>query len=100
MTSFAVCFNKKGNVISEDVFLPMHAALQHYAIDGSHYVINGAIAYSSHFFWTTPEEQGEQQPLQFSDRYFLVWDGRIDNRQDVYHLLKNRDIELENLSEQ
>jgi len=99
MGSFAVCFNKKGRSISEEVFLPIHAALQHYAVDASDYIINDTIAFSSQAFWTTPEEQGEQQPIYFADRYFLVWDGRIDNRQEIYQSLIDKQTAIDELSD-
>ena len=99
MSAFAVCFNKKGRAISKDTFLPMHNALQHYSVDGSHYLIDGAIAFSYHSFWTTPEEQGEQQPIIFADRYILVWDGRVDNREEIYRSLSNEKVNLDDLSD-
>lgn len=38
--------------------------------------------------WTTPEEIGEQQPLRLAGLPFtLVFDGRLDNRQDIQRQL-------------
>ena len=99
MSAFAVCFNKKGSAISKDIFLPIHAALQHYSIDDSRYIIDDVIAFSYHSFWTTPEEQGEQQPIKFAGRYWFVWDGRIDNREEIYQSLSNERARLEDLSD-
>lgn len=99
MSAFSVCFNKKGRFVSKDVFLPMHAALEHYCVDDSRYIIDETVGFSYHAFWTTPEEEGEQQPIKFTGRYYVVWDGRIDNRQEIYQSLTDKKVSLNDLSD-
>ncbi|MBK8540327.1 MAG: asparagine synthetase B [Ardenticatenia bacterium] len=66
------------------VFARVTAALAHRAIDGSGQWLSedGSIALWHGQFWTTPEDEGELQPLAFGD-VTLVFDGRIDNRREL-----------------
>lgn len=99
MSAFVVCLNKKNHTICSDVFDPMHQALLGYAIDQQHAFIDHNVALSYHSFWTTPEEHGEIQPLSCDDGYYFVWDGRIDNRDEIYALLHDDEFKLSELSD-
>ncbi len=69
---------------SGPVFARVTAALAHRAIDGSGQWLgdDGSIALWHGQFWTTPEDEGERQPLVLGD-VTLVFDGRIDNRREL-----------------
>lgn len=48
----------------------------------------GSIAFGHGMLHATPESLGESQPLVAEDgRFRMVWDGRIDNRDDLRHEL-------------
>ena len=52
--------------------------------DGSDVFIAGHVAMGHWHFWTTPEEAGERQPLRLGDMPFvIVFDGRLDNRDEL-----------------
>lgn len=62
----------------------MHAALAHRGLDGSRTLAVGATILGHQHFWTTPEELGERQPLEDEeDRFFILFDGRLDNRPEL-----------------
>ncbi len=99
MSGFAVCFNKRGHMITKECFLPMHEKLAPYGVNYEQTLIKDNVACSYHGFWTTPEELGERQPLEIEAGVYLLWDGRIDNRDEIYHLLSNRHRPLKELSD-
>jgi asparagine synthase (glutamine-hydrolysing) len=62
----------------------MMAGLAHRGPDGHRICHRPPVVLGHQHHWTTPEEQGEQQPLVSSDdRFHLVLDGRLDNRDEL-----------------
>jgi asparagine synthase (glutamine-hydrolysing) len=55
-------------------------------LDGQERLVQGPIAFGHQHFWLAPEEQGEKQPLRVG-HYLLTCDVRLDNRQELSHLL-------------
>lgn len=99
MSALAVCLNKKKHKISKEIFLPMHDAQRLYGIDINNSVLSESIGFSYQGFWTTPEEKGEQQPITLFDKFLILWDGRIDNRAEVYTTINNPSKPLNELSD-
>ncbi len=53
--------------------------------DGQDILLSGSLAMGHRHFWTTPEEVGERQPLEMDGLPFaLVFDGRLDNREELF----------------
>ena len=65
----------------------MLEAMSHRGPDGRDMLLSDNVALGHLRFWTTPEECGERQPLQDRESLSLVWDGRIDNRAELYELI-------------
>ncbi|MBI4819744.1 MAG: asparagine synthetase B [Deltaproteobacteria bacterium] len=98
MTAFALIFSRKAAETRRSGVEPeyeptqelaralggMLGTLAHRGGDGCALRGSSAFALGAHVFWTTPEEQGELQPIESEDRRFvLAFDGRIDNRDDL-----------------
>jgi asparagine synthase (glutamine-hydrolysing) len=52
--------------------------------DGTETFLNGPIGMLYRPFHTTPESRSENQPYVSSRGYVITWDGRLDNRQDLF----------------
>jgi asparagine synthase (glutamine-hydrolysing) len=62
----------------------MLARLDHRGRHGRRLLVDGPMAIGHQHHWTTPEEEGELQPLTSTERRFAVAiDGRIDNRNEL-----------------
>jgi asparagine synthase (glutamine-hydrolysing) len=62
----------------------MLAALDHRGLDGRRMLLRRSAALGHQHFWTTPEEVGEEQPLSDDEAGIdLVFDGRLDNRDEL-----------------
>lgn len=71
---------------------PMMAALAHRGPDGGVVCQRPGVVLGYQHFWLTPEEQGERQPLVDPDqRLALLFDGRLDNREELLAALDRRD---------
>jgi asparagine synthase (glutamine-hydrolysing) len=70
--------------------------LKHRGPDGMHQIQKNGLLMGHWHFWTTPEEYGERQPLQAAQTPIcLVFDGRIDNRSELFeqlNMVQGRDI--------
>jgi asparagine synthase (glutamine-hydrolysing) len=70
------------------VFDGVMERLSHRGSDGSNTISTDYAMMGYWHFWTTPEEVGEYQPLKLSDLPFrIVFDGRIDNRDELFAML-------------
>jgi len=99
MTAIAFVLNKKNHSINETMLNAIHEQNSRYGIDHENTLIDGNLAFSYQAFWTTPEEKGESQPLELKDKYYLLWDGRIDNREDIYSMLVSPNKGLDKYSD-
>ena len=100
MSAFVFCLHRQGKPVSKELFAPMMEAINVYGIDGKKQIIKDNFAIGYQRFWTTPEEVGEKQPLQDKEiNTWLMFDGRIDNRQEVYQLLRSKRYSLAAMSD-
>jgi asparagine synthase (glutamine-hydrolysing) len=68
-----------------DVFGHAMNRLSHRGPDGQDVFVDDYCAMGHWHFWTTPEELGEHQPLKLDNLPFhLVFDGRLDNRDELF----------------
>ncbi len=87
MSAFAIIYSPALSVNTEqlDSIMPR---LSHRGPDGkdTHYT---KYAVMGHWhFWTTPEEIGEKQPLEVKGLPFIItFDGRLDNRAELFKKL-------------
>jgi asparagine synthase (glutamine-hydrolysing) len=84
MSVFFGIWNVTGGSADRSILTSADISLAPYAPDGlpSHYV-DEQIAISYHAFHTTAESRGEQQPFISRLGSLVVWDGRLDNRQEL-----------------
>jgi asparagine synthase (glutamine-hydrolysing) len=88
VSALAVVFRRDGETAGVAAVLGMLAAMAHRGPDGQSATDIGSVALGTGHFWTTPEELGEHQPLADNESgFYLVWDGRIDNRAELYRQL-------------
>jgi len=93
MSAFFIAINRDGTVFEPSVARQMMQQLAVFGHDQARLVIHDcfALGYQSH--WSVPEEVGECQPLVSDDKQtFCVFDGRIDNREEIISSLSIRDI--------
>lgn len=96
MSGIAGIFNLDGHPVDEDLLTKMTEAIMHRGSDGEGVWIDGPIGMSHRQFRTTEEALREKQPL--SNQRGTCWiacDGRVDNREELIHELRDRDIHIE-----
>lgn len=88
MSGFLFLFHRNGKPADPSELESATNALCHRGPDGHQSLCIQSFAFSHFHFWTTPEDRGKTQPLRDSQtNSILVFDGRIDNRSDVYRQL-------------
>lgn len=97
MGGFAVIYNLDGRPADQSTFERMLSAIAHRGPDGCGRWIQGPLAMGYQMFHTTPEATREAQPLAYPDgRYRMVFDGRVDNRDDLIAQIRDRGETLRN----
>jgi len=95
MSGIAAIFNRDGRPADRELFGRMMALIAHRGGDGSGSWIDGSVALGYQQLCTTPEAVRERQPLaDLSGRLRLVFDGRVDNREELAEALKGRGLSL------
>lgn len=94
MSGLAIIFNRDGRPADRALFGRMMDAITHRGPDGSGQWIDGPVALGFQAFHTTPEAVHETQPLADpSGRFRIVFDGRVDNRDELAAALRERGLE-------
>ncbi len=86
MSAFIGVFGRKGHSPDRKTVDRMLETLRHRGPDGHAVSLPSGTALGHQHFWTTPEEQGEKQPLSRGNLH-LVFDGRLDNREELLEML-------------
>jgi len=73
--------------VDERLLLALSERLAPSGPDGAFHVLCNSIGMVYQAFRTTEDSLGETQPLVSPSRQVLVWDGRLDNREDLLRLL-------------
>lgn len=95
-----MCFYRDDRQASLSIVETMLSAMDYLGSDGQRVEVKGSLALGYLHFATTPEDKGKSQPLTHSEAPLtLVWDGRLDNRQEVYQQLPGRLPRLQGLSD-
>ena len=91
MGGFAVIYNFDGRPADRGIFERMLAAIAHRGPDGCGHWIEGPLAMGFQMFNTTPEAVRESQPVADPQgRYRIVFDGRVDNREDLADAIRDK----------
>ena len=97
MSGIAGLWNLDGREIDRDVFDRVMLLMRPWGPDGTTAWIGGNVALGYGAFHTTPEAAAENQPLSDSSgRFRLVFDGRIDNRDEIRRDLVDKGVEPRN----
>jgi asparagine synthase (glutamine-hydrolysing) len=80
-------WNRDGRPADAAVLRGMSQTLSHRGPDGEDTLITGAAGLAHRHLWVTLEEIGERQPLASDRGTSIVFDGRLDNREELDRLL-------------
>ncbi|CAN5867962.1 hypothetical protein BH23GEM5_BH23GEM5_15670 [soil metagenome] len=83
MSGIAGIWNQNAAPVDPAILGRMSATLAHRGPDGEGLWVEGAVGLSCRLNRVTPESAGETQPLLHSSGAVLVFDGRLDNRDEV-----------------
>ncbi len=89
MSGIVGMWNLNGKPVEREVLARMSGTLAHRGLDGEAMWIEGAVGFACQLFRVTPESEKETQPLVGSSRAVLVFDGRLDNREELLAALKD-----------
>lgn len=88
MSAIAVIYERANAPVETGVLARVMDRLKHRGPDGSDVYQADRVALGHCHFWITPEEQGEKQPLCLPGLPFkIVFDGRLDNRDELMEWL-------------
>ncbi len=99
MSGFGLIFNRHREPVDPTVAERLLGALHHRGPDGCDMYHGPSLSMGHQHFWTTPEEFGERQPLTASPGLHLVFNGRLDNRQELLHALGHSSAQGQTLSD-
>jgi asparagine synthase (glutamine-hydrolysing) len=87
MSGIAGVWNLDGRPVERPLITRIGTRIAHRGRDISDTWCADSIAFTAHVARVTPESETEQQPLTDDNRNALVFDGRIDNREDLIRQL-------------
>jgi asparagine synthase (glutamine-hydrolysing) len=87
MSGIAGILNVDGRPVSPSLLASLSARLAHRGPDHHGQWINGAAGFACHLLRVTPESAMETQPLVHPSGAMLVFDGRLDNRDEILPLI-------------
>jgi len=89
MSGIAGIYSLDGRPADPALLRRMTDALAHRGPDGKGQWVSGAVALGHRLLHTTPESLSEKQPVgDERGECWLVWDGRLDNREELAAALK------------
>ena len=93
MSGIFGAWNFDGRPVERDLLARMSDALAHRGSDGAGIAFEGPVALGCRLLRVTPESLGETQPVLRPSGTRLVFDGRLDNRDDfVEDLRRHEDV--------
>jgi asparagine synthase (glutamine-hydrolysing) len=90
MSGILGIWNLDGRPVDPAVLAKLGAPLAHRGPDGEGHWIEGPVGLACRLFRVTPEAATETQPLVHACGAVLVFDGRLDNREELLADLKSR----------
>jgi asparagine synthase (glutamine-hydrolysing) len=88
MSGIVGIWNLDGKPVEREVLARMSATMAHRGLDGEEMWIKGPVGFACQLSRITPESEKETQPLVGSSGVGLVFDGRLDNREELLADLK------------
>jgi asparagine synthase (glutamine-hydrolysing) len=76
-------WNVDGKPVDQKSLADMSQQLSDYGPDGESIYLNGTVGILFKSFHTTPESRHEHQPYVSGSGKIVIWDGRLDNREEL-----------------
>lgn len=89
MSTLGGILNFDGKPVDEQLLIAMGNALASNGPDGGSQYTNGSVGMVYRAFWTNKNSRRERQPLVTDQGQLLAWDGRLDNRSELFALLRD-----------
>ncbi len=89
MSGIVGIWNLDGKPVEREVLARMSATMAHRGPDGEENWVEGPVGLACQLFRVTPESEKETQPMVGSSGAVLVFDGRLDNREELLSSLKD-----------
>jgi len=89
MSGIVGIWNLDGKPVEREVLARMSGTMAHRGPDGEEMWIRGQVGFACQLLRVTPESEKETQPLVGSSGNVLVFDGRLDNRDELLASLKD-----------
>jgi len=89
MSGILGIWNLDGKPVERKVLARMSATLAHRGLDGEEMWIKGPVGLACQLLRVTPESEKETQPLVGASGAVVVFDGRLDNREELLASLNN-----------
>jgi asparagine synthase (glutamine-hydrolysing) len=83
MSGLAGLWNLDGRPADRTVVSTIASTMAHRGPDGSGQWVSGPVGFACHLLRVTPESAAESQPVTDDDGHVLVFDGRLDNREEL-----------------
>ena len=87
MSGIVGIWNRDGAPVAPALLASLNRTLAYRGPDGAHQWIDGAVGFACQLSRVTPESVGEIQPLIHPSGCALVFDGRLDNRDEILRQL-------------
>jgi len=88
MSGIAGIYHLDGRPVDLSLLTRMTDVIAHRGPDGAGLWVQGAVGFACQLLRVTPESASETQPLTHSSGAVLVFDGRLDNREELLAVLK------------
>ncbi len=89
MSGIVGMWNLDGKPVEREVLARMSGTMAHRGLDGEEMWIEGPVGLGCQLLRVTPESEKETQPLVDSSGAVLVFDGRLDNREELLASLRD-----------
>ncbi len=83
MSGLAGLWNLDGRPADRTVVSTLASTMAHRGPDGSGQWVSGPLGFACHLLRVTPESAAESQPVTDGHGHVLVFDGRLDNREEL-----------------
>ena len=83
MSGLAGLWNLDRRPADRAVVSALASTVAHRGPDGSGQRVSGPVGFACHLLRVTPQSAGESQPVTDDDGDVLVFDGRLDNREEL-----------------
>jgi asparagine synthase (glutamine-hydrolysing) len=87
MSGIAGAWHLDGRPMEPGILAAISGRLRHRGADGERQCLSGSVGLSCQHLWVAPEDQGVFQPVAGRSGAMLVFDGRLDNRDELVSTL-------------